>query len=363
VHFDLSPEQRAMRDGLRELCYAHAGSARARRYASGDDDGGALWGALTRAGWTGLRVAEEYGGQGLGTVELSLACEELARALAPGTFLGNAAAAALVERAGDESQRGRWLRGFAGGDAPGALGLLRRDGSGLVFDAERATAVILVDQTRAVIAPRTGVALEPLEGVDLTRRLQRVVLGDAEELRGDVAGGVDLIEVAVAAELVGVAQRALDLAVEHARTRQQFGRPIGAYQAVSHRCADMLLDVESARSAVLFAAWTADHNRENLPFAASVAKVAAAQGAWRVTTSSLQVHGGMGFTWDHDCHLLLRRAAASARLLGSVDEHLERVARLRGLGSSDVRRGADEVEGPDQEANREPKLLMPLPSH
>ncbi len=172
---------------------------------------------------------------------------------------------------------------------------------------------------------------EPVEGIDVTRRLVRVTASESDELGGDVAAAVDRIEVALSAELVGVASRALELSVDYARTRQQFGRPIGAYQAVSHRCADMLIDVESARSAVLCAAWTADHDPEALPFAASVAKVAAAQGAWRVTTSALQVHGGIGFTWEHDCHLLLRRAAASSRLLGGVDFHLDRLSGLRGL--------------------------------
>jgi alkylation response protein AidB-like acyl-CoA dehydrogenase len=173
-----------------------------------------------------------------------------------------------------------------------------------------------------------------VSGIDVTRRLHRVEPREQEALAGEaLEGALDRVEVAIAAELVGVAQRALDLAVEHALTRQQFGRPIGAYQAVSHRCADMLLEVESARSAVLFAAWTADHDDANLPLAASVAKVAAAQGAWQVAASSLQVHGGIGFTWEHDCHLLLRRAAATARLLGSMEWHLERVAALRGLGA------------------------------
>src|SRR5438309_2904490 len=137
----------------------------------------------------------------------------------------------------------------------------------------------------------------------------------------------------------------MELAVQHAKQREQFGRPIGAYQAVSHRCADMLVLVESARSAVLSAAWTADHERAGLPFAASVAKVAAVKAAWHVAGSALQVHGGMGFTWEHPIHLFLRRAAASSRLLGSVDQHLERIAALSGLGA-----------GAPQPAPREPAL-------
>lgn len=335
MRFDLTDDQRAARDAINDLCRARWGSAAARRYGAGEDEGDALWGELAAAGWTGIAVAEEYGGQGLGTVELTLVCEELGRALAPAMFLGNAAAALLVDTAGDDEQRRRWLPGFANGDRRGAFGTLQSDGSALVYDVEGAAVLVLLTDGRAMLVAAEECTLEPVVGVDPTRRLTRVRAGDGDELRGDVAAAVDRVEVALSAELVGVANRSLDLAVDHARTREQFGRPIGAFQAVSHRCADMLIDVESARSAVLCAAWTADHARADLPFAASVAKVAAAQGAWRVTTSSLQVHGGIGFTWEHDCHLLLRRALASGHLLGSAESHLDRVAAWRGLGRGD----------------------------
>jgi alkylation response protein AidB-like acyl-CoA dehydrogenase len=331
VRFDLSDDQRAVRDAIDELCRARWDSAALRRHLDGQEDGSGLWRELTAAGWTAAAVPEEYGGQGLGSVELSLVNEGLGRALAPSRLFGNAAAGLLVETAGSEEQRRQWLPGFASGESRGAVGMLQPDGTALAYDVDDAAAVVLVGQGRAMIASTADCRSEPVEGIDLTRRLSRVVASESDELGGDVGAAVDRVEVALSAELVGVAGRAMDMSVEYARTRQQFGRPIGAYQAVSHRCADMLIDVESARSAVLCAAWTADNDPAALPFAASVAKVAAAQGAWRVTTSALQVHGGIGFTWEHDCHLLLRRAAASGRLLGSVDFHLDRVSRLRGL--------------------------------
>ncbi len=333
MRFDLNDDQRAVRDAIDELCRARWDSAAVRRHLAGDDDGSGLWRELAGAGWTGAAVAELHGGQGLGTVELSLVSEGLGRALAPSSFFSNAAAALLVESAGSDEQKRQWLPGFAGGEARGAVGVLQPDGTGLAYDVEDAAAIVLVGDGRAAIASIADCSAEAVDGVDLTRRLSRVTASESDELSGDIARAMDHIEVALSAELVGVASRAMDLAVEYARTRQQFGRPIGAYQAVSHRCADMLIDVESARSAVLCAAWTADNDPDALPFAASVAKVAAAQGAWRVTTSALQVHGGIGFTWEHDCHLLLRRAAASARLFGGVDFHLDRVCRLRGLGA------------------------------
>jgi alkylation response protein AidB-like acyl-CoA dehydrogenase len=332
MRFDLSDDQRAVRDAIDELCRARWDSSAVRRHLAGDDDGSALWRELAGAGWTGAAIAEHHGGQGLGTVELSLVTEGLGRALAPASFFANAAAGLLVEAAGSDEQTSQWLPGFAGGQAPGAVGVLQSDGTALAYDVEGAAAVVLVGDGRASIASSADCTVEAVDGIDLTRRLSRVSASESDELSGDVAVAMDRIEIALSAELVGVADRAMHLAVDHARTRQQFGRPIGAYQAVSHRCADMLIDVESARSAVLCAAWTADNDPAALPFAASVAKVAAAQGAWRVTTSALQVHGGIGFTWEHDCHLLLRRAAASGRLFGGVDFHLDRVSRLRGLG-------------------------------
>jgi alkylation response protein AidB-like acyl-CoA dehydrogenase len=332
MRFDLTDDQRAVRQAIDDLCRARWDSSAVRRHLEGEDDGSGLWRELAATGWTGAAIGERYGGQGLGTVELALISEGLGRALAPSSFFGNAAAGLLVETAGGQQQKQQWLSGFASGESRGAVGMLQPDGTALAYDVAGAAAIVLVGEGRAMIASTADCSSEPVEGVDLTRRLSRVTASESDELGGDVAAAVDRIEVALSAELVGVANRAMDLSVDYARTRQQFGRPIGAYQAVSHRCADMLIDVESARSAVLCAAWTADSDPLELPFAASVAKVAAAQGAWRVTTAALQVHGGIGFTWEHDCHLLLRRAAASGRLLGSVDFHLDRVSALRGVG-------------------------------
>jgi alkylation response protein AidB-like acyl-CoA dehydrogenase len=334
MRFDLTDDQRAVRDAIDELCRSRWPAPAVRRYAAGEDDGGTWWKDLTTGHWLGIAVPEARGGQGLGMVELTLVSEAVGRALAPATFLGNAAAALMIDAAGSDEQKTRWLPGLVDGTARGALATLQPDGSALAYDAAGAACVVAAEPGRALVASAGSCGLEPVEGVDLTRRLSRVTLGDTEQLDGDVDGGLDRVEVALSAELVGVANRAMDLAVEHARTRQQFGRPIGAYQAVSHRCADMLLDVESARSAVLFAAWTADNNPGELPFAASVAKVTAAQGGWRTTTASLQVHGGIGFTWEHDCHLLLRRAMASGHMLGGADRHLDRVAAQRGLGAA-----------------------------
>jgi len=155
---------------------------------------------------------------------------------------------------------------------------------------------------------------------------------------GDASRALDLIATATAAELVGISQRALEMAVEYAKDRKQFDRQIGAYQAVSHVCAEMLKQVEGARSLVYYAGWTAGAAPDELPIAASMAKAYASDAGWFTTASSLQVHGGIGFTWEHDLHWFLKRAKTDGVLYGSARDHRERVAELAGLGSGVVSR-------------------------
>jgi alkylation response protein AidB-like acyl-CoA dehydrogenase len=173
--------------------------------------------------------------------------------------------------------------------------------------------------------------LERVPLIDTTRAYFRVRAAGGDPLPGDVAPAVDAGTVALAAESVGVAQRALDMAVAYAKEREQFGRPIGAYQAVSHRLADMLWDVEEARSLTYYAAWCADAQPDSLPLAASMAKARAADAANSVTHSAIQTLGGIGFTWEHDIHFFLKRARVSSQLLGTAGQHRERVAALAGL--------------------------------
>jgi len=344
MRFDLTDEQRAIREAVRDLCASRYGIEAARRAADGAM-GDALWPELAKSGWAGLGVAEPHGGQGLGVLELALVVEELGYALAPAAFLGNAAAGLLVTAAGTEQQQARVLPGVASGERRAAFGVLDARGDAMLLDPDGATVFVVANGDRAVVADPAKQRVESLPSLDLTRRLVKLIEVDGEAMTRGVQRGLDQVEVLVAAELVGVAQHALDLALEHAKQRQQFGRPIGAYQAVSHRCADMLVAVESARSAVLSAAWTADHQPDQLAFAASVAKALAGDAAWHATAAALQIHGGIGFTWEHPIHLFLRRAAASSRFLGSVDEHLERAAELGGLGGETTAPVAAELSG------------------
>jgi alkylation response protein AidB-like acyl-CoA dehydrogenase len=199
-----------------------------------------------------------------------------------------------------------------------------------VPDADGADVVVVRDGNRWALA--TDATAEPVEALDVTRRLWRVRAGgDLEPLPRDAARAADVVAVALAAESVGVARRALDMAVQYAKEREQFGRPIGAYQAVSHACAQMLLEVEGARSTALYAAWALDHEPESGPLAASMAKAYASDAGWRVPAAALQVHGGIGFTWEHDLHLWLKRGKANAYLWGDAREHRARVADRIGL--------------------------------
>ncbi len=305
-------------DVVREL-------AEAGRY---DDD---LWKEICELGWPGIAIPEEQGGQGLGLVELVILCEELGHACAPTPFLSNAAAGLALSQAGSDSQRGSWLAGSASGEARGTAGFLPGEGSAeLVPDAEGAEFIVLLGEGEGSVVAGSDAVVEAIDAIDPTRRFA-TVSGGGEALVGDVAAARDRIAVAAAGELVGIAQRAMDMAVDYAKEREQFGRPIGAYQAVSHACAQMLYDVEEARSLTYYAAWVADAEPESLALAAAMAKARASDAAWDVCKSSLQVHAGIGFTWEHDLHFLLKRARAAGQLYGVASVHRERVAGLAGV--------------------------------
>jgi alkylation response protein AidB-like acyl-CoA dehydrogenase len=185
-----------------------------------------------------------------------------------------------------------------------------------------------------VVVPIAEASVERVDTIDDTRPYSRVSANGGEALEGDVQGGLDRVAVALAGEMVGLAQKSLEMAVEYAKDRQQFGRPIGAYQGVSHNCAQMLMETESARSLTYYAGWAADNEPESLPVAASMAKAYASDAAFRVPARSLQVHGGIGFTWEHDLQFFLKRGKTDAHLYGTAREHRERVAELTGLGAA-----------------------------
>ena len=226
-------------------------------------------------------------------------------------------AATLIEHAGSDEQRARWLPGLASGELTGAAG----DTPELVHGGAGADVIVLVSGGEARAARGRRGRARRLDRLHPPRRAGRDGAA-GEPLPGDVAAAVDRALVAVAAELVGVCERALEMTVAYVKDRKQFGTPVGAYQAVSHRCAQMLLDTEGARAAVSFAAWAADADPERLPEAAAMAKAAASDAGREVTAAAIQLHGGIGFTWEADVHWLFKRAQLDAALLGS--EHAPR---------------------------------------
>ncbi|HEY1854564.1 MAG TPA: acyl-CoA dehydrogenase family protein [Solirubrobacterales bacterium] len=361
MYFDLNDEQRAIQETARELLAARFKSERIREIAASEDGADAAgWAEMSELGWPGLALPEEWGGQGLGTVELAVLFEEMGYALAPSPLFSNTAVGLALAAGGSEEQKESHLRPLAEGSrrgvpalfdagtaaTPGAYSLEpRADGDGVVLDGEK---VLVPDAAGAdfllvasggggrhlVDCDAAGVTITAEPSIDQTRRLysvrlEGVELGPEATLpeRGTIYGGVfDVCCVALAAESTGVAQRTLEMAVSYAKDRQQFGRPIGSYQAVSHRCAQMLLETENSRSAVYGAAWAADAEPESLPRAAAGAKAYASDAGWRVPDASIQVHGGIGFTWEHDLHFFLKRGRANAALYGDARWHRERVA-------------------------------------
>jgi alkylation response protein AidB-like acyl-CoA dehydrogenase len=302
MNFDLSEDQREIKRTARELLAARFPLSEVRRLALEDERGwtDAQWNEMVDLGW--LDIAE------LGTVEMIVVAEELGYALAPTPL------------------QSTWAAGLLGAELDGGRGAVVIDG----LSADAGTADVLVDWDGAVI---TGASVEPVRALDPTRRWFRVTGGDnsAHPPGGDVERGRGQAAVMNAAESVGVATRAMEMAVEYAKERKQFDRPIGSYQAVSHVCAQMLLEVEGARSAVYWAAWALDHEPETAPLAVACAKAYAGDAGRRVPRAALQVHGGIGFTWEHDLHFFLKRGEANAHAYGGAAEHRDRVAAFAGL--------------------------------
>jgi alkylation response protein AidB-like acyl-CoA dehydrogenase len=325
MNFGFNDEQSEIKSTAKSFAASRFKPDKVRELAESKSYDDALWKELSELGWAGIAISEENGGQGLGMVELAILCEELGYACAPTPFLSNACAGLALEWAGSDEQKSQYLEGIATGEARGAVGT-----SEVFVDAEGAAVAVALDDGASVFDP-SGVTFESLDLVDDTRRYSKPSSVEGEALDGDVQAAYQRMDVAGAAELVGLAQRAMYMAVEYAKERHQFDRPIGAYQAVSHRCADMLYDVEEARSLTYYAAWAADAEPESLPIAASMARARAADAAWAVTKSSIQVHGGIGFTWEHDLHFLLKRARVAGQLFGTPSQHRDRVAELAGM--------------------------------
>lgn len=330
MNFGLSEEQLAIKETARRVFDDYRRATGVRESAERgvrDED---LWARLVELGWPGVAIAEEHGGGGLGTVEVSILAEEAGRALAPVPLFGSLSAAILIDAAGSAEQRAAWLPRLATGEARGAVGTLEPDAdrAGIVPDATDADVLLLLEEDgRCTLLDADAATVASVDTIDPTRPYADVA-GTGEPLPGDVAPALDRLLVLTAAELVGVSQRALDLAVGYAKERRQFGAPIGSFQAVAHRCAEMLLATENARSATLFGAWAADADDERRAEAGCLAKIAAGVAGATTTASAIQVLGGIGFTWEADAHWLFKRARLDELHLGDAAHHRDRLAAL-----------------------------------
>ena len=350
MDFDLSDDQEALREGARELLDGLAPIAAVRRVVeAGGGLDRELWSGMVEQGWLGVALAESDGGLGLGWVELAVLLEAVGRHAAPAPFLGQALAIEAFARAGRSDDVAALLSGertacIAWSRATGAV-RAAADGAGWRLEGrpDPTPYAPSADVAIVVAASPAGPALFAVELDDATRPPAEPAMDRTRELgwlrfdatAADRLGESDAVEAlvdrgatGVAAEMLGAADRVLELAVEYAKDRVQFGHPIGSFQAVKHRCADMLVDVEGMRSSVYWAAWCLAAGDRDASVAASTAKVWGSDASRRVMASGLQVHGGIGFTWEHDLHLFLKRAQLDQLTFGDAAYHRERLAAL-----------------------------------
>lgn len=331
MDFDLSDDQTALRDAAIGLLAAECPSARVRAAGGFDAE---LWRAMVAQGWTGISVDEQLGGVGLGTVEAAVLLEQTGAHVAPVPLAQQLVA--LESLAGTD-----WGPTLLSGETVAAVARVgvEQHGDGTVSGrpepviyGARADVLVVPAGDELVAVDLRGIERHAQPAMDLTRELAWIelhhapatVIGDAN----DVASHLDRGAVYHSAEMLGGAEAVMHLAVDYAKEREQFGRPIGSFQAVKHRCADMLVDVEGMRSAVYHAAWALGAGDPEAPVAAATAKVWCSDAAVRVAESALQVHGGIGFTWESDVHLYLKRAQLDSVAFGDARHHRRRLGAM-----------------------------------
>jgi alkylation response protein AidB-like acyl-CoA dehydrogenase len=353
MEFGLSESQEILKASARKFFAGECPMEQVRRLMETDtayDE--KLWMKLAEQGYTGIIFPEEFGGVGLGKVELVLLMEEAGRALLPGPFFSTVPlAGALINAIADPEHKKKYLEPICAGKARATVAILEADaiwnladlklsvaGSKIsgeklfVTDAAVANFILVVakEEVYVVDAPAAGMTITPMAGMDMTRKIYAIKFKDtpAEKIgsTANLPKALDIATAALVGEMVGGMQRMLDITVEYAKMRKQFGKPIGMFQAVQHHCADMYLETESSRSAAYYAAWTLEENTPEASTAVSIAKAYASDAGRTVGNRGIQVHGGMGFTWENDVHLFYRRAKASETAFGDAIFHRERIA-------------------------------------
>ncbi len=361
MEFGFSEEQETLRSTVRTFLEQKSPEAEVRRLMeteTGYDP--AVWEQLSsQLGLPGLAVPEQFGGSGYSFRETAIVLEEMGRALLCAPFFSSAVlASSLLLHCGDDGAREELLPGLASGRTLGTVAFVEGrhgwdastvettasgDGDDLVvtgtkdvvLDGHLADLILVVATTAAgpalfaVAGDAPGLTRTPLFTMDQTRKLARLELdavparavGDATTAPAALERMLQLAAVGLAHEEIGIAQRCLEMSVQYAKDRIQFGRPIGSFQAVKHKCADMLVAVELSKSAAHYAAWCAATLDADLPVAAAMAKAYCSDACYSVTAETIQVHGGIGFTWEHPAHLYFKRAKSSQLLLGDPRHH------------------------------------------
>jgi alkylation response protein AidB-like acyl-CoA dehydrogenase len=376
VNFAFSEEQDQLRDAVRRFLDAKSPSSEVRRLmetTEGYDP--AVWSQMANElGLQSIHIPEEYGGQGFTFVELAIVLEEMGRVLMCAPYFSSVVLAAdAIMNAGTDAQKSELLPGIASGETITTLAFTEPNGkwdaSGIEMEARGSgdsytlsgTKMFVIDGHIAnlvVVAARTegtsgedgisffavdgdadGLTRTPLATMDQTRKQARLdfenvaarPIGQPGSAWPALSKTLDQAAVGLANEMVGGAQKVLEMSVEYAKVRVQFGRPIGSFQAIKHKCADMLLEVESGKSAAYYAAWAAAEDNDELPVAASLAKAYCSDAYFHAAAENIQIHGGIGFTWEHDAHLYFKRAKSSEILLGDATYHRELLAQRIGI--------------------------------
>ncbi len=379
MDFGFSQEQELLRSTARKFFENECPSTFVRQRMeepAGVTD--AFWAKLAEQGWLGLVYPEEFGGTGLGFVDLTVLMEEMGRVVMPGPFFSTVLLGGLaILEAGSPEQKKEWLGRISAGEAKVALAVTepsarwdaggitvaaRRSGAGFsltgtklfVLDAHVADALVVAARTAERARPEEGVGLflvprdaagvsvKLLPTMDQTRKLCEVTLTDVAIPASHVLGGAEAgwaplarvferATVALSAEMCGGAQKVLEMTTEYAKIRVAFGKPIGTYQGVKHKAADMLVESENAKSLTYYAAWAVDERVPEAALAASMAKAYVSDAYRRIAAAGIQLHGGIGFTWEHDLHLYFKRAKSSEVMFGDATYHRERVAQLINL--------------------------------
>ena len=376
MNFAFSEEQEQLREAVRKFMEAKSPSSEVRRLmetTEGYDE--AVWKQMAQElGLQSLHLPEAHGGQGFTFVELGIVLEEMGRVLLCAPYFSTVVLAAdAIMDAGTDAQQGELLPGIASGETIAALAFTepngRWDASGItmeasgkgdsyqlsgtkmfVIDGHTANTIVTVARLAgtsgedgisffAVDGDASGLTRTPLATMDQTRKQARLDFSDvAARPLGEPGAGwaalsktLDQAAVGLSNEMVGGAQKVLEMAVDYAKVRVQFGRPIGSFQAIKHKCADMLLEVESAKSAAYYAAWAAAEDNEELPVVASLAKAYCSDAYFHAAAENIQIHGGIGFTWEHPAHLYFKRAKSSELLFGDPSYHRELLAQRLGI--------------------------------